>query len=378
MKKRLFTPGPTPVPTEIMLKMAEPITHHRLPLFEEVFTETNENLQFLFQTKQPVITLTSSGTGAMEAAVVNLLSPKDKVLVVRGGKFGARWAEICQAYGIEIVPIDIEWGKSVSPSAIRDVLKKEADIKAIFTTQSETSTGALNDIEAIAAIVKDHKALLVVDAITGIGVHDLKPDDWKVDVVVTGSQKGLMIPPGLAFISLSSQAWEALEQSKLPKYYFDLKKALKTMDKKQTPWTPALTLIIGLNEALKMIRKEGLEQLYARHHRLAEATRAAVKALGLELLAEHPSNVLTAINIPSSVDTGALLKYLRDKLGILVAGGQNHLKGKIIRIAHLGYMDDFDIITAVSALERGLNQMRYNFKIGSGVEAAQSFLCQQK
>lgn len=376
MKKRLFTPGPTPVPEEIMLKMAEPITHHRLPLFEKIFSETNENLQFLFQTKQPVITLTSSGTGAMEASVVNLLSPGDKALAVRGGKFGARWAEICQAYDVEVVPIDIEWGESVSPQAIEDMLNKEPDIKVVFTTQSETSTGALNDIKATASIVKPYKALLVVDAITGIGVHDLKPDDWGVDVVLTGSQKGLMIPPGLGFISLSPKAWEAVEQSKLPKYYFDLKKALKAMDKRQTPWTPALTLIIGLNEALKMIRQEGLEQLFARHHRLAEAIRAAVKALDLELLAEHPSNVLTAIKIPPSVDTAALLKYIRDRLGVLFAGGQEHLKGKIIRIAHLGYMDDFDIIVAVSALEKGLKKMGYSFEPGSGVEAAQKFLCQ--
>jgi aspartate aminotransferase-like enzyme len=376
MKRRLYTPGPTPVPEEIMLKMAEPISHHRLPSFEVMFSEANQNLQYLFNTKQLVITLTSSGSGAMEAAVTNILSQGDKVIAVRGGKFGERWAEICQAYGIEVIPIDIEWGDSVSPESIEELLKKEKNVKAVFTTQSETSTGALNDIKTIAEMIKPYDTLLVVDSITGIGVHEMKPDDWGVDVVVTGSQKGLMLPPGLAFICLSARALAAMEKSTLPKYYFSLKKALKAMDKKQTPWTPALTLIIGLNEALKMIKNEGLEQLYARHQRLADATRAGVKALDLALLAKHPSNVLTAIRMPDSINTGALVKYLRDELGILVAGGQGHLKGKIIRIAHLGYVDDFDIIVVISALERGLKKMGYSFKIGSGVEAAQNILCQ--
>jgi aspartate aminotransferase-like enzyme len=375
MKRRLFTPGPTPVPEEIMLKMAEPISHHRLPAFEKIFSETNQHLQFLFSTKQPVYTLTSSGTGAMEATVVNILSPGDRVITVRGGKFGERWAEICQAYGIDFVPIDIEWGDSVSPEAIEELLKKEKNIKAVFTTQSETSTGALTDIKTIAEMMKSYDSLLIVDSITGIGVHEMKPDEWGVDVVVTGSQKGLMIPPGLAFICLSEKAWEVVEKSALPKYYFSLKQAHKAMNKNQTPWTPALTLIIGLNEALKMIRQEGLEHLYARHQRLADATRAAVKALGLELLAKHPSNVLTAVKMPESFDTSALVKYLRDELGILIAGGQSHLKGRIIRIAHLGYMDDFDIVVVISALEKGLKKMGFSFDPGSGVKAAQKVIC---
>ena len=375
MKMRLFTPGPTPVPEEIMLKMAEPISHHRLPSFEKVFAEANQHLQYLFSSKQPVYTLTSSGTGAMEATVANILSPGDRVITVRGGKFGERWAEICQAYGIEFVPIDVEWGDSVCPKAIEELLKKEKNIKAVFTTQSETSTGALNDIRAIAEMMKSYNSLLIVDSITGIGVHEMKPDEWGVDVVVTGSQKGLMIPPGLAFICLSEKAWEVVEKSTLPKYYFSLKQARKAMNKNQTPWTPALTLIIGLNEALKMIHQEGLEQLYARHQRLGDATRAAVKALGLELLAKHPSNVLTAVKMPESLDTGALVKYLRDELGILIAGGQAHLKGKIIRIAHLGYMDDFDIVVVISALEKGLKKMGFSFDPGSGVKAAQKIIC---
>jgi aspartate aminotransferase-like enzyme len=375
MKRRLFTPGPTPVPEEIMLKMAEPISHHRLPSFEKLFAETNQHLQYLFSTKQPVYTLTSSGTGAMEATVANILSPGDRVITVQGGKFGERWGELCQTYGIDFVPIDIEWGDSVSPEAIEELLKKEKNIKAVFTTQSETSTGALNDIKAIAEMMKSYSSLLIVDSITGIGVHEMKPDEWGVDVVVTGSQKGLMIPPGLAFICLNEKVWEVVEKSTLPKYYFSLKQARKAMNKNQTPWTPALTLIIGLNEALKMIRQEGLENIYARHQRLGDATRAAVKALGLELLAKHPSNVLTAVKMPESLDTGALVKYLRDEFGVLIAGGQAHLKGKIIRIAHLGYMDDFDIVVVISALERGLKKMGFSFDLGSGVKAAQKVIC---
>ncbi len=374
MRTRLFTPGPTPVPQDILLEMAKPITHHRLPVFEQSFARVNEGLKFIFQTQNDVYTLTSSGTGGMEAVVSNLLKKEDRVLVVRGGKFGERWGEICEAYGVDFLPIDIEWGKSVDPAQIDEALRDNPDIRAVFTTHSETSTGALNDIEAIGEVVGNYDALLIVDGITGIGVHPLKVDEWGVDAAVTGSQKGLMIPPGLAFVSLSDRAWSAIESSDLPTYYFSFPRAKKALAKGQNPWTPALTLIMGLEHALDQIKAEGLDQLYKRHERLAEATRIGVRGLGLELLADHPSNVLTAVKVPEGVDGKALVGYLRNDLGILFAGGQGHLKGKIFRIAHIGYFDDFDILVAIAGLERALKSVGYDVKLGAGLAAAQDYL----
>jgi aspartate aminotransferase-like enzyme len=374
MRTRLFTPGPTPVPQEILLDMAKPITHHRLPVYEASFARVNQGLRFLFRTENDVLTLTSSGTGGMEAIVSNLMRRGERAIVVRGGKFGERWGEICEAYGVEPIPIDVEWGRSVEPGQIADLLGREADVRAVFTTQSETSTGALNDIRAIGEVVRESGALFVVDAITGLGVHPLEFDAWGIDAAVTGSQKGLMVPPGLAFVALSDRAWEAVGASDLPKYYLSLEKARKALEKGQNPFTPALTLVMGLEKALDMIEEEGLDALYARHERLAEATRTGVRALGLELLAENPSNVLTAVRVPEGVDGKALVGYLRDRLGILFAGGQGHLKGKIFRIAHIGYFDDFDVITAVAGLERALVAIGHDVKLGTGVAAVQEFL----
>ena len=374
MKTRLFTPGPTPVPQDVLLEMAKPITHHRLPVYEESFANVNKGLKYIFQTQNDVYTLTSSGTGGMEAAVSNLLKRGDRALVVRGGKFGERWGELCEAYGIEFTPIDIEWGKSINPQQVADALREKPGIRAVFTTPRETSTGALNDIEAIGEAVKNHDALLIVDAITGIGVHSLKFDEWRVDAAVTGSQKGLMIPPGLAFVSLSDRAWDAVETSDLPKYYFSFEKARKALEKGQNPFTPALTLVMGLELALGQIEAEGLAQLFKRHERLAEATRVGVKALGLELLAEKPSNVLTAVKVPEGIDGKALVSYLRNDLGILFAGGQGHLKGRIFRIAHIGYFDDFDILIAIGGLERALKAVGHDVKLGAGLAATQDYL----
>jgi aspartate aminotransferase-like enzyme len=354
--------------------MAKPITHHRLPLFEASFERVNQGLKYIFQTETDVYTLTSSGTGGMEASVSNLLKKGDRVLVVRGGKFGERWGELCEAYGVEFTAIDVEWGKSVDPQMIDDALRDNPGFRAVFTTQSETSTGALNDIRAIGEVVRNYDALLVVDAITGIGVHSLKFDEWGIDAAVTGSQKGLMIPPGLAFVSLSEKAWDAVGTSDLPKFYLSFEKARKALGKGQNPFTPALTLIMGLELALKQIESEGLEQLYKRHERLAEATRTGVRALGLELLAENPSNVLTAVKVPEGIDGKTLVGYIRDELGILFAGGQGHLKGKIFRIAHIGYFDDFDILIAIASLERALKAVGHDVKLGTGLAAAQDFL----
>ncbi len=374
MRTRLFTPGPTPVPQDVLLEMAKPISHHRLPLFEKSFAKVNEGLKYIFQTRNDVFTLTSSGTGGMESTVCNLFKKGDRALVVRGGKFGERWGELCETYGVAPLIIDIEWGKSADPQQIEDVLKKNPDIAGVFTTQSETSTGALNDIEAIGEVVRRYDTLHIVDSITGIGVHNLEFDAWGIDAAVTGSQKGLMIPPGLAFVALSDRAWQAVETSDLPKYYFSYEKARKALGKGQNPWTPALTLIMGLEMALDMIQKEGLDSLYKRHARLAEATRRGVTALGLKLLADNPSNVLTAVRVPEGVDGKALVAYLRENLGILFAGGQGHLKGKIFRIAHIGYFDDFDVLTAIAGLERALKAVGHKVKLGTGLAAAQDFL----
>jgi len=370
MKRRLFSPGPTPVPEEVLLHMAQPIQHHRLPRYAEVFARASELLKKLFRTDEQVLTLTTSGTGAMEAAVSNLLSPGDEAIVVSGGKFGARWGEICEAFGVKVVPVDIEWGRSAKPAEIRAVLEKNPLSKAIFTTHAETSTGALTDIKGVADVMRDSDTLLVVDGITGIGVHDFRFDEWGVDAAVTGSQKGLMIPPGLSFIALSRKARGALETSRCTKYYLDLGRYIKSLEAGQNPFTPAISLVVGLSRALEMIFEEGLEALFMRHQRLADATRAAVRILGLELLPEYPSNVLTALWIPESIDSKKFVSYLRNEMGVMVAGGQGHLKDRIIRIAHVGYFDDFDMLTMVAALERALLCCGYDIEIGAGLAAA--------
>ncbi|MBM3235566.1 alanine--glyoxylate aminotransferase family protein [Candidatus Poribacteria bacterium] len=370
-KEYLFTPGPTPIPTEALLSMARPIDYHRSPESANVIKEVAENLKHVFQTQNDVLILTSSGTGAMEGAVANLLSPSDKVLVIRSGKFGERWGEICVAYGVEFVSIDIEPGLSVEPQAVADILKSNPDIKAVFSTLCETSTGALHDIEALGQITRDTPTLLVVDAVSALGADDLQMDNWHVDVVVSCSQKGLMTPPGLGFASLSERAWEAVEKSTLPKYYFDFQKARSELAKGSTPYTPAITFIIALQQSLRLICDEGIRNVLSRHARLAEATRAAVKALGLQLFAAHPANTLTSIRFPGGLDSKAFVNNMRKQHGITYAGGQEELSGKIIRIAHLGWMNEYDVMVAISALEMGLAEAGYNVKLGAGVTAAE-------
>ncbi len=373
MKKNyLLTPGPTPLPPEVCEAMARPIIHHRTPQFQEVIKEVHEGLRSIFQTKNDVFMLASSGTGAMEAAVINLCSPADTVIVVDGGKFGERWTEICKAYGINCEVIKVAWGKAVNPSDIEKALKANPKIRAVFTTLCETSTGVVNDMKTIGAIVKNTEAVLVVDAISGLGAIDLKTDEWACDVVVSGSQKGLMLPPGLGFISVSPKAFKLVESSKCPKYYFDLKKAKKAYDKIDTPFTPVITLIIALKEAIKMMRADGLENVFKRHKKMADATRAAAQALGLELFApDAASDVVTAVKVPVGIDGEKLVKTMRDTEGVTIAGGQDEMKGKIIRIAHMGYITEFDIITGISCLEKVLAQMGYKFNLGSGAKAAE-------
>ncbi|MDO9124015.1 MAG: alanine--glyoxylate aminotransferase family protein [Deltaproteobacteria bacterium] len=375
-KKYLFSPGPTMLPPEVLLKMAEPIMHHREPAFEKIFAEIREGLKYLFQTKNEVLVFTSSGTGAMEGAVSNILSREDKALVIRGGKFGERWGEICKAYGIEFIPIDVEWGKAVEPESIRKALESDPAIRAVYSQASETSTGVRHPIREIAEIVKRYEdKVIVVDAITGIGVFDIPTDEWGIDVVVSGSQKALMLPPGLAFAALSEKAWRLVERSNLPKFYFDFKKELKSTKKNQSSYTPAISLFVGLRESLNMIRKEGLEALFRRHEKLARATREAIKALGLGLYApDSPSNAVTAVKIPEGIDGERLKDLFFERFGITVAEGQDRAKGKIIRIAHLGYYGRLDMVMVISALEMLVKEMGHRFELGAGVRRLEEVL----
>ncbi|RKY36990.1 MAG: aminotransferase [Candidatus Omnitrophota bacterium] len=373
MKKNfILAPGPTPVPQNVLLAMAQPIIHHRTPQFKEIFKQMNENLKYVFQTKNDIFTFAASGTGAMEAVVVNLLSAKDKAICIQSGKFGERWTELCKAYCVDTVIIDVEWGKAVEIARVKEVLEKHKDAKVIFSTYCETSTGVVTDIKAIADLVKDTDTVLVTDAVSALGGMDLQTDNWNIDVVVAGSQKGLMIPPGLAFCAVSSKAQKLVEVSKTSRYYFDFCLAKKALDKSDTAFTPAIGLCIGLNEALKMIKQETLEKVFQRHSCLAKAARAGVEAIGLKLFAETPADVVTAVCVPEGIDGAELVKIMRDDYGVTVAGGQAELKGKIFRLAQLGYMNEFDILTGLNCLEIVLTKLGYKFSLGKSVAAAEA------
>ncbi|MEJ5304663.1 MAG: alanine--glyoxylate aminotransferase family protein [Ignavibacteria bacterium] len=373
-KRRLFTPGPTPVPEKIMLKMSEPIIHHRNPEFKEIFAELNSNIKYLFQTKQNVYTLTSSGTGAMEAAVGNVISDGDKAIFVNGGKFGERWGQMIKTFGGIPIEVKKEWGEPPSVDEIIDLVKKHPDVKAIYLTHSETSSGTVTNVREIAKAVHEiSDALIVVDGITSVGAIELKMDEWDLDIVLTGSQKGLMIPPGLSFIAVSERAWRKINETENRVFYFSLKKAQKALESGDTPWTPAITLVIGANEALKLIKEEGLENIWKRHHRLAEGIRIGVKALGLKLMSKNPSNAITAVFIPEGIEFKKFNDALKYEFGITVAGGQEQYKGKLFRISHLGYYDELDMITMISALEFALKKAGYNFQAASGVNAIQNY-----
>jgi aspartate aminotransferase-like enzyme len=372
-KEYLYSPGPTTVPPEALSVMGKPIFHHRTKQHQEMFQEILEGLKYVLATQNDILIFASSGTGAMEGSVANLLSPGDKIITVNGGKFGERFGEIGRAYGAEVDEIMVEWGNPVAPGEIEKRLSE--DVKAVYVTLCETSTGVHNDVQAIASIVGKTPAVLVVDAISGLLCDDLLVDEWGVDVAVGGSQKGLMIPPGVAFCSVSKKAWGLVESSAMPKYYFDFKKTKKSADKADTPYTPAVTLLRALRETLAMIRKEGRENLLRLYARLAAAVQAGAEALGLKLYASSPSNAVTAICIPEGINAGQLLNAtLRDELGVTFAGGQEKLKGKIFRICSMGYTNEFDIVTAMSALEFALKKQGYAFEVGAGVRAAQEVL----
>jgi len=376
MKKRyLLAPGPTPVPESALLAMAQPMIHHRTPQFSEIFKETAELLKYVFQTNEDVLILAASGTGAMEGSIVNLYSPGDEVIVINGGKFGERWGKISEAYGLKVHWITVEWGKGVEPSVVKKALDENPNVKGVLVQASETSTTAAHPVKELASLTKDRNCLLIVDGITAVGVFDVPMDAWGIDVLVSGSQKAFMLPPGLAFAALSQKAWKFQESAKCPRFYFDFKKERKNLKDNTTAYTPAVSLIIGLNAALKMIKEEGLANVFKRHDRLARATRAAGEALGLKALAPSaPSNAATGVFVPEGVDGGKLVKYLRDEMGVTMAGGQDHLKGKVLRIAHLGYIDTFDILISIAAIEMALVKFGHKVELGKGVAAAQQIL----
>ncbi len=380
LKRYLLAPGPTPVPPEVLLAMAGPILHHRAPEFAQVFGEVRQGLKWLFQTANDVLILASSGTGGMEGAVANFLSPGDKALVVNGGKFGERWTKLCKTFGVQVTEIKVEWGQAVDPHAVSEALKKDPSIKAVYMQASETSTGVAHDTRTLAEVVNAYEdTILVVDAITALGVFEINTDAWGLDVVVTGSQKAMMLPPGLAFVSVSDKAWRFADKAKNGAFYFNFKKERESQTKNQTAYTPAVSMILGLREVLKTLKAEGLEAVFARQARLAHAMREGVKAAGLSLLAkDSPSNAVTAILAPEGVDGQAIYKNLRVQYGITAAGGQDHLKGKIFRVSHMGYMDRFDVIMALAAIEMVLKGLGHPVMLGSGVAKAQELLMAEK
>jgi aspartate aminotransferase-like enzyme len=374
-KQMLMIPGPTPVPEKVLLAMAKHPIGHRSGEFSKIIGELTENLKWLHQTQNDVLMLTASGTGAMEAGIINFLSPGDRVLVGNNGKFGDRWAKVSKAYGLTIEEVKAEWGKALDPEEFRAKLAADSDksIKAVIVTHSETSTGVLNDLAAINTAVKEHgEALIIVDAVTSLGAVSLPVDEWGLDVVGSGSQKGYMIPPGLAFVSVSAKAWKAYESAKMPRFYLDLKKYKKATDENSSPFTPPVNLMYGLQASLQMMQAEGLDNVFARHQRHTQATRAAMKAMNLPLFApdEAASPAITAV-APVTVDAEKIRGAMRTQFDIALAGGQDHLKGKIFRIGHLGFVCDRDILSCVGALESVLLGLgNSDATPGAGIAAA--------
>ena len=374
IKQYLLSPGPTPIPNEVALAMSETMIHHRTPQFNKVFEEARQGLKTLFGTNGDVLILASSGTGAMEAAIANLFSPGDKVLVINGGKFGERWLNIANAFGLDPIEVKVEWGQAVKVDVVEKQLKLYPDIQSVMIQASETSTTVLHPVKDIANLTKNGP-LFLVDGVTAVGVLPVPLDEWGIDALVTGSQKALMLPPGLGFIALSERAWQKTKKAKLPRFYFDLNLERKNQAKGSGAFTPAVSLIFGLRASLNMMAREGFDRVYARHARMARATRAAATAMGLKLLApDSPSPAATGIFLPKGLDADKVLDYLRDQMGVILAEGQDQLKGKAIRIAHVGYMGAFDVITAIAALEMALRKFGAEIPFGRGVAAAQEVL----
>ncbi|MQY54956.1 MAG: aminotransferase class V-fold PLP-dependent enzyme [Dehalococcoidia bacterium] len=359
---QLRIPGPTPIPEEILQTMTRQMINHRGPQFAEMIHKATDILKAMFQTKGDVFLLTCSGTGGMEAAIVNTLSPGDKVLVVANGFFGERFADIAELFGAQVERLRFEWGRAVDPQEVRRALSQDTGIKAVLVTHNETSTGVTSDLEAISAVVREYQKLLIVDAISGLGSIDLPTDEWGCDVVITASQKGWMAPPGLAMVSVSERAWQAQAQAKMPKYYWDFAKAKSFLEKGQTPWTPAVSTVYALDAALELFQREGLKNIVARHARVGAKARDGIKSLGLSLFPDDScvSNTITAVKVPEGLDSKKLLKILREEYSTVLAGGQQRLDGKIFRIGHLGYVSEEDIDAVMEALKAALPQAGFS------------------
>jgi aspartate aminotransferase-like enzyme len=375
LKQYLMTAGPTPLPPRVSQVMAEPVLYHRAPAGVELYTRVLQRLPAVFRTENDVQLFSSSGSGGMESAVANLVRPGDRVLACAAGKFGERWIELGEAYGADVVRYEPGWGARLDPAEVERLLGENAEVNVVLATQSETSTGVVHDVRALAQVAQERNAFLVVDAISGLGAADLRQDEWGIDVVVGGSQKALMSPPGMGFVSASQRALDFAAERPGGRYYFDWARTVgaQRKDPPNSPFTPPVTLLAALDVALELIEEEGLDNALARHDLLARATRTGVAAIGLELFGDpdERSTVVTAIAVPEDVDGAKLPKLLRDRYGITANGGQNQLSGKILRIAHTGYFGAFDILTSLSGLEMALVELGHPVEQGSGVGAAQ-------
>jgi len=370
-----MTPGPTQVPEEARLAMARQVTHHRTPEFKRLFAEVLEGLKEVFQTTHDVIALTSSGSGGMEAALANTVPRGDKIIVLEAGRFAERWTDIGHAFGLEVIRHEVPWGKAVDPGDVARLTSEHPDAVAVCSTLQETSTGVVHDLAAIGEVVGPTDALLLVDAISGGGVVECRTDDWNIDLLVVGSQKALMLPPGLAFVAVSDAAWQRIKAVEPQAFYFNLSTYRKKLDGgPDTPFTPAHTLLAALAENLKQIHAEGIEAIWRRARRLARATHAGIEAMGLELFAERPADGVTAVRVPEGIDGLALPKRIEQRFGVKLAGGQAHLKGQIFRIAHMGIIDELDIIGTLFAIEAVLYEMGYQVHPGEAAAAASRVL----
>lgn len=378
-KHHLRTPGPSEVPEKVLRSMLKPMINHRGDEFVELFKHVSEEIKYVYQTKNDVLIFPSAGTGVMEAAVVNFFSPGDLILAFPNGVFSERFAVIAESFGAKVERIPVEWGKAVSPEIIKERISKDVnhEVKGILFTQNETSTGVLNDIKSMRAAVGNHPALVLVDAVSSLGAADLKTDEWNLDVVITGSQKALMLPPGLGFVSVSPKAWEYAAESKMPKFYWDFKAARKRLENWQTPYTPAVSLIYALKKALEMIKKEGLSNVFSRHLLLSKGLRAGLKNIGLKLYVEDScaSPTVTAVDVSEYEGKINFSKVLKNNFNITIAGGQGALKNKIIRIGHLGYIDKLDIISTLAAIEMSLGDKEL---FGRGVKAAEAIFIEEE
>jgi len=371
-KTRILTPGPVMVPAEVMLEMAKPMEHHRTAWYRDMYKEVHELLQYVFQTEGTCLVFTGSGTSAMEATIVGCCPTGHKALVVQNGKFAERWVKVCATFNIAHTALDLKWGTGATPADVEKALDADPKIDTVIVVHSETSTTALSDVEGIAKVTRDRDMLLLVDGITAVGAIPVKMDEWGIDAYVTGSQKAMMLPPGLAFAAVGDRAWDRIDSGKTPTLYNDLKAYRKSLDTFDAPYTPALTLVRGLLQVLRGFKERGLERIWSETAMLARATRTAVEALGLKVFASDPVDSVTAVLLPESVDEGKLRKTMRGRFGFQIAGGQGELKGKIVRFSHMGYVDAFDTLGVISAFEMALAEQGYDITIGSGVAAAQA------